>query len=57
MIARGSRRSDRWNPLEVGSSGFLGLAEKKLVPVDAIIRLYDDVVQISPGRGRLCMDR
>jgi sporulation protein YlmC with PRC-barrel domain len=37
--------------LEVGSGGFLGLGEKKqLVPVDAILKVDDDVVQISQDR-------
>ena len=37
--------------LEVGSGGFLGLgAKKQLVPVDAITKVDEDVVQISHDR-------
>jgi sporulation protein YlmC with PRC-barrel domain len=40
--------------LEVGSGSFLGLGEKRqLVPVEAITRLDEDVVHISPERTRV----
>ena len=40
--------------LEVGSGGFLGLGEKKqLVPVEAITRIDEHVVHITPERTRV----
>ncbi|HWD78419.1 MAG TPA: PRC-barrel domain-containing protein [Kribbella sp.] len=37
--------------LEVGSGGFLGLgAQKQLVPVEAVVRVVEDTVQIAPER-------
>jgi sporulation protein YlmC with PRC-barrel domain len=37
--------------LEVGSGGFLGLGQRKvMVPVEAVTRVDEDAVHISPGR-------
>jgi sporulation protein YlmC with PRC-barrel domain len=40
--------------LEVGASGFLGLGEKRfLIPVEAVVKIYDDGVTVDQSRDNV----
>lgn len=44
-------QDERVRFLEVGSGGFLGIGEeKRLIPVDAVVRIEDDAVHVDTAR-------